>query len=102
MNMYNNYPYYPKPNNGINWIQGMEAAKAYPMMPNSNVVLMDSESDRFFIKTSDNVGMCSIRTFKYTEEKDVSSDYVTRSELEEILRGIRNDTISADEQPEDE
>lgn len=93
-----NNPYYMGPQkNGIIWVQGIEGAKAYPLMPSSNAILMDQESDRFYIKTCDQVGMCNLRSFKYKEEIQASNDYVTREELEEILRGIKDEqSISAD------
>jgi hypothetical protein len=86
-------------NNGINWVQGIEGAKAYQLNPNSNVILLDSESDKFYIKTSDNIGMCNLRVFEFTEitnnpqavqkqpEIDMSN-YVTKSELEDALKNI--------------
>ena len=83
--------------NGITWVQGIEGAKAYQLSPNSNAILMDSENDgRFYIKVSDNVGMCNLRSFSYQEitsqPKQVDmSDYVTRKELEEAIRSIRNE-----------
>lgn len=93
-NMYQQRPYTPT-NNGITWVQGIEGAKAYQLMPNSNVLLMDSENDgMFYIKVSDNVGMCSLRTFKYEEMTNFDkkpdfnvdlSQFVTKDELEEIL-----------------
>ena len=101
--MYNNqfYPQVPqtypqiRQNNGINWVQGIEGAKAYQLMPNSNAVLMDSENDGvFYIKISDNVGICNLRTFKYEEITDFgvknleSNDYVKKSELQELVTAI--------------
>lgn len=83
-------------NNGIIWVQGIEGAKAYQLSPNSNAILMDSENDgRFYIKVSDNVGMCNLRRFKYQEETETQtpqvdmSQYVTRQELENALRSIK-------------
>ena len=77
MALFNPNPTYPQAynpymtqtqNNGINWVQGIEGAKAYQLTPNSNVILMDSENEgRFYIKVSDNVGMCNLRVFKYEE-----------------------------------
>ena len=100
----NNFPYsygqmYQRPpmNNGITWVQGIEGAKAFQMAPNSNAILMDSENDgKFYIKVSDNVGMCSLRKFKYEEETNTStqvdmSNYVTRQELEDAIRRIKNE-----------
>ena len=99
LNQYNTYPQkfqYPV-NNGINWVQGIEGAKAWQLQPNSNVVLLDSENDgRFYIKVSDNVGMCSLRIFDYneitdtpTQQSDIDlSEYVKKSELQTLLASM--------------
>ena len=78
--------------NSINWVQGIEGAKAYQIMPNSNVVMLDSDNDGiFYIKTSDNIGMCNLRIFKYTEvteqqnQKINPDEYVKKSELESLI-----------------
>lgn len=90
-------PSYPSriSQNGITWVQGIEGAKAFQLMPNSNALLMDSENDGiFYIKVCDNVGMCSLRTFKYEETTGFSknngnfidtSQFITRDELNSIL-----------------
>lgn len=82
-------------NNGINWVQGIEGAKAWQLAPNSNVLLMDSENDgKFYIKVSDNVGMCTLRVFNYVETTNEPaksaetvdfSQFITRNELNELL-----------------
>lgn len=91
------YSYYET----IKWVQGLNGAKSYQLAPNSNVVLMDSESEnKFYIKSSDNLGMCKIRTFKYEEviEEDKPKEYITRDELMEMLKEIKNEqTISRNE-----
>ena len=53
---------------------------------------MDSENDGiFYIKTSDSVGMCNLRRFKYeeiTEQKEPKvdlSEYVKKDELQDLL-----------------
>ena len=93
-------PYLQQPvqsNNGINWVQGIEGAKAWQMQPSSNTMLLDSENDGiFYIKTSDNVGMCNLRTFKYEEitnqpkqsDNIDMSEYVKKSELETLIANI--------------
>ena len=110
MNNFQN-PYYPQyqqnpyqtQKNGITWVQGIEGAKAFQLAPNSNVMLLDSESDgRFYIKTSDNIGMCNLRIFKYVEITDTPktestidmSQYVTRNELAEILNSLKGETVN--------
>ena len=94
MNNFYQRPYYPyQQTNGVTWVQGVEGAKAYQLPPNSNIQLMDSENDGiFYIKMSDNVGMCTLRTFKYTEitdqPKNDMSEYVKKSELEALLNSM--------------
>lgn len=83
--------------NGITWVQGIEGAKAFQLIPNSNAVLLDSENEYFYIKTCDNVGMCNLRTFKYEELQNPCkntndnvdlSQFVTKAELEEAINNI--------------
>ena len=98
-------PYYQQPrqyvqNNGITWVQGIEGAKAFQLSPNSTILLMDSENEgTFYIKISDNVGMCTLRTFKYkevTNQTTISStdlsQYVRKDELSDLLKSILGGT----------
>ena len=114
------FPYYPayqpqmyqnqympqtQQQNGLIWVQGIEAAKSYPVSAGQSVLLMDSESNSFFIKSADASGMpLPLRVFDYTERAannapkaaketrteppiDLSS-YVTRDELESRIAQI--------------
>ena len=79
---------------GLNWVQGEGGAKSYPVAPNTTVMLMDSENDRFYLKTADMSGMpMPLRVFEYKEVKsaenepkilkrDNSPAYVTKDEFE--------------------
>lgn len=100
--MYQNYnPYYgtQNTNNGILWVQGIEGAKAYQLMPNSNAMLLDSENDGiFYIKVCDNVGMCTLRTFKYEEVVETKksdaptpdlTQFVTKDELKTAITELK-------------
>lgn len=82
-------------NQGIIWIQGEQAAKSYMVAPNNTVLLMDSESQHFYLKSTDASGMpLPLRVFEYTEttqngankpqeEKAVDlSSYATKAELD--------------------
>lgn len=78
----------------IIWVNGEEGARAYQLAPNSSAMLLDAENEgRFYIKTTDNIGMCTIRVFDYKEIIDVTppsmptqdmSMYATRQELQEL------------------
>ena len=78
---------------GLVWVQGEAGAKSYLVAPNTTVLLMDSESDVFYLKSTDASGMpLPLRTFSYKEQKtpdrepkgtqgDNSTEYVTRDEF---------------------
>ena len=87
--------YYPYHGSSLIWVQGVEAAKSYLVAPNTTVLLMDSESQRFYLKSSDASGMpLPLRVFEYTEttqnaQKPVSdapavdlSTYATKAEFD--------------------
>lgn len=88
----------PQTNQGLLWVQGEAGAKSYLVAPNTTVLLMDSESQRFYLKSTDGAGMPSLRTFEYVEvgvsvpeahkqpEMNLDDKYVTRAEYE-ALRG---------------
>lgn len=93
-NQYNNYrPQNPINYNNIVWVIGVEGARAYQIPSNSNVVLLDSENEGImYIKTSDNIGMCNLRVFKFEELTDTpkkNDDYITRTEFEEALKALK-------------
>ena len=105
---YNGYtPWYSQPvqqqQNGIQWVQGIEAAKSYAVAPGQSALLMDSESNTFYIKSCDQSGMpMPLRIFDYAERITVKnettqSDFVTRTEFEKALAEIRDGkhTVSA-------
>ncbi len=46
-------------NNGILWVSGEVGAKSYLVAPGTSVLLMDSESEKFYIKSTDVSGMDS-------------------------------------------
>ena len=85
---------------GINWAQGIEGAKAFRMKPNDMVIILDSENEGvMYIKTSDSIGMCTLRTFNYHEvtqqlannKHDVDmSEYVKTSELDARVEAVVN------------
>ena len=78
--------------NMINWVQGAEGAKAVQLMPNTAAVLMDSENEGiFYIKSCDNIGLSSLRTFMYEEitENSESKDYITRQEFNKIINELK-------------
>ena len=52
---------------GLNWVQGEAGAKSWYITPGSTVLLMDSENQRFYLKSADMNGVPAMRTFEYSE-----------------------------------
>ena len=94
----------PQTNNGLVWVQGEVAAKSYPVAPNCTVMLMDSEGERFYLKSADSSGMpLPLRVFEYTERinaptgdfkggtsdfSEMDDKFVTREEFERRMASI--------------
>lgn len=89
-------------NNGIVWVQGEAGARAYPVAAGNSVMLLDSESPVFYIKSTDNTGMPTpLRIFDFTERTQTAiqttpaaptleNDFATKADLQE-LRNIIQD-----------
>ena len=96
-------PVYPQQSqtnqSNVIWVQGEAAAKAYPVQAGNSMILMDSENDCFYIKSSDNAGMPNrLRKFEYKEVVDGQSvnetpadqtQYVTKEDFERALSELR-------------
>lgn len=86
----------PQTNQGLIWVQGEAAARSYLVAPSTTVLLMDSESQHFYLKSADAAGMPSLRIFEYSEvkeqqapsvtEEDLSKKYVTRQEYLDLIQ----------------
>ena len=82
---------------GLLWVQGEAGAKSYLVAPNNTVLLMDSESPRFYIKSTDPNGVPSMKIYSYSEVTSVqatsaqimSSDHVTHEELNSLRDEFR-------------
>lgn len=87
--------------NGIPWVQGENAAKAYPVASGQSVLLMDSEGSSFYIKSTDQSGMpLPLRIFDYKErtsehpaspavKNEPSKEYVSREEFDAFKSEIQ-------------
>lgn len=90
--------------NNVIWVQGEAGAKAHVVAPNTTAWMMDSEQDRFYIKSADASGVPSpLRTFDYTEVTEAPTSgvmYVTREEFDEFKASIAKPSrkAKADEQ----
>lgn len=83
----------------INWVQGEAGARSVPVPAGQKALLMDSETNVFYIKSSDASGMpLPLRIFEYKEMSEdmkdsmasASDKYVTHEELEHIIAELKN------------
>ena len=90
------FPQLNAPFNNIVFVQGIEGAKAFQLPPNGRAILLDSENDEvFYIKIADDIGMCNLRIFDYTERigtpevrTDDLSQYVRKDELQNLIKSM--------------
>ena len=97
-------PSQTQPTNSLIWVQGEAGAKSYLVAPNATVMLMDSEGDRFYLKSADASGMpLPLRAFEYKEVGNAprsdfnattndfpnfDDKFVTREEFEQLKASI--------------
>lgn len=81
----------------IEYVNGVEGAKAYLIPPNSTKLLMDSDGDYFYIKTANAQGQANVKIYKYeevtqatkkTEEPKQEIKYATVDDIKELKEEI--------------
>lgn len=85
--------YMQKPNSNIEYVNGIEGAKALVIPPNQTRLLIDSDSQSFFIKSTDNEGKPTIRVFDYVERNGnakpkAQTNFVTIEQFEDFKKDI--------------
>lgn len=95
-------PAQQQPQSSLIWVQGEAGAKSYMVANGNSVLLMDSESQTFYLKSADASGMPSMRVFDYHERAAQKpqpqaatppADYVTREEFNAL--SARLDAMTA-------
>ena len=94
------------------WVQGEAGAKSFLVAPGQSLILMDSESEVFYIKSTDASGVpMPLRIFDYRERTGAqrpsqaaqtpTTEYVTRAEFEAFVAKFAQMTAPAQqEQPQ--
>ena len=85
------------------FVNGIEGAKAYQVMPNQTMLLMDSDKPIAFMKTADSLGKASLRYFNLIEvdEAEIMKQYQPKPPIEyvskadfDVLNGKMNDLLA--------
>ena len=91
------YPYYqqnqnlyPSNANSMNWCQGENGAKSFPVAPGNTVPIFDSEESCLYIKTVDVMGRpLPLKVLDYKERtNEPQPEYVGKNEMAEAVSGL--------------
>ena len=77
----------------IEYVNGIEGAKALILPPNAQKMLLDSDNPFFYIKTTDMQGKPTVRRFRYIDvdaeqnppKEEPIENYVTSAQFDELL-----------------
>ena len=95
--MNQNYQQNVQANNSIIWVQGENAAKSYPVAPNTAIALWDSEQQTIYIKSVDSNGIPSLKVLDYIDRDNEivqndntnESNYVTQDQMNDFSEQIK-------------
>ena len=80
-----------QPVHGFVYVQGLEAARAYPLPNGSEMPLFDNDSDLLYIKVVDQAGRASVKVKKcidYVEQSHEDSNYATQDDIRAVYKEI--------------
>lgn len=70
-------------NGAIEYVNGIEGARAYFMQPNSTKLLLDSDNQFFYIKKSDVQNKATIKVYSYMEvDSDIPKTREQKTEID--------------------
>lgn len=64
----------------ITFVNDIEGAKAFQLRPNSNVLLMDYDNYKFYVKSTDNLGIANINLYSFIEDKNLPVENVAANQ----------------------
>ena len=79
------------PATNIQYVQGEAGAKGYPLANGYTMLLMDSEDQKFYIKSTDATGMPTMKKFKFeeiVEPEPKKIEYVTKADFDNFANQI--------------
>lgn len=82
----NNYSQYPRPQlNQYAFVNGIEGAKSFQMMPNQTMLLMDSDNPICYMKISNNMGQSTLRYFTLEEIDETKAKKIVNTKPKETI-----------------
>ena len=83
-------PSFGQSSHQVEYVNGLESAKSYPLRPNESVILMDNDKSVFYHKQADASGFCTIKAYEFHElqERRPEDKDLTKKEFNEWLSQI--------------
>lgn len=95
--MFNGYqPTFPMPYQmpqqqqpqGIQFVNGIDSARMYPLPPNSRQILMDRNMARFYMVESDASGQRTVGAYDFRAVEESQPEYATKEDLRRLDESI--------------
>lgn len=82
----------PQTINQVQYVNGIESAKAYSLRPNESAILMDNNNPIFYHVQADASGYRTIKAYQFQEvHEDKPEDiYLTKKEFRDWISQIQN------------
>ena len=88
------YTFQPRTFNQYAFVNGIEGAKSYQVLPNQMMLLMDSDNPICYMKQADNMGKSSIRYFKLEEIDEAKTKEILSTPTPTIEYALKSDLDS--------
>ena len=95
---YTNYPnpyptnYYTRPQlNQYAFVNGIEGAKSYQVLPNQTMLLMDNDNPVCYMKTANSIGQSNLRYFRLEEIDEVKTKEILSKPQEIVEYALKSD-----------
>lgn len=99
---------YGQPKENISWVNvnGLQGARDVQVQANQTAWLMDMNSPVFYVKKADNMGVCTLKAYRFEEinpEEPKASEQMfatkeelnsLRSEIKALQEGMKHESIS--------
>ncbi len=74
----------PQPQQGVQFVNGIESARMFHLPPNSSQILMDRNLARFYLVEADASGQRSVQAYDFREAKEPTVPYATKEDVDSL------------------
>lgn len=90
---YKNFGFSSNPGLQTFYVNGYEGAKMFQTLPNSNVILLDSDNPMMYLKMTNNVGQSTIKCYQIKEVEvptQTNNNYVLKEDFNKAIGEIKD------------